>query len=260
MFLIDTHTHLFVKEFDNDRDKVISDALDSGISKMILPGINSSYIELQNSLAKAYPNHCYIAVGLHPSEVKEDFEKELHIIEEQLHSRTYIAVGEIGIDLYWDKAHETFQKKAFERQIVMAKQFQLPVIIHVRDSIDEVFEIVDRQYDHKLKGIFHSFTGTKKQADKIIEYGTFKIGINGIITFKNNSIIETVKQIDPNHIVLETDSPYLSPVPRRGQRNESAFLVHTAHKICEIKHIGINELADMTNKNALEVFGNKLLD
>ncbi len=259
MYLIDTHTHLFVNEFDNDRTQVIEKAIDSGILKMILPGINSSYIEIQNTISRNYPNNCYMAAGLHPSDVKENFMDELTIIEEEIKTGKYIALGEIGIDLYWDKTYEQFQKIAFDRQILLAKKYELPIIIHVRNSFDEIFKIIDKHMDNNLFGIFHSFTGTLNQAEKIIDYKNFKLGINGIITFKNNDIANIVKQIDIEHIVLETDSPYLSPVPNRGKRNESANLTYIAKKIAEIKHLHLEDLAETTNKNAIAIFGNKLL-
>jgi TatD DNase family protein len=260
MFFIDTHTHLFVKEFEDDRDTIISEAIHSGVAKMILPGINSSSYDVQYALTEKYPKNCFIAAGLHPSDVKEDYENELRVVEEQLNTGKFIAVGEIGIDLFWDKKRESIQKTVFRKQLMLAKKFRLPVIIHVRDAFNEVFEIVDKVIDNDLFGVFHSFTGSIEDAQKIIDYKNFKIGINGIVTFKNNSILETVKQIDINHIVLETDSPYLAPVPKRGKRNESAYLIHIAQKMSEIKHIDLKELAEITNKNAVEIFGNKLLD
>lgn len=259
MNFIDTHTHLFVKEFYNDRRKVIADAVQAGVKKMILPGINSSYIQIQNEIAEEFPNNCFIAVGLHPSDVTAEYEKELEIVESEIKTGKYIAVGEIGIDLYWNKTYESIQKMAFEKQILLAKKYKLPIIIHVRDSFNEVFEIVERHIGSDLTGIFHSFTGTLEQAEKIIRFQNFKIGINGIVTFKNSTITEVVKQIELKHIVLETDSPYLAPVPKRGKRNESSYLIHIAQKIADIKGVELNELAEITNKNAVEIFGNKLL-
>ena len=260
MKFIDTHTHLFVKEFDEDREDVIQKAIASGVTKMILPGINSSYIPLQKEIAEKLPKTCYIAIGLHPSDVKDDFEEELNIVEENLKNFSPIAVGEIGIDLYWDKKYIKQQQIAFERQLILAKKYKLPIIIHVRDSFEEVFEITDKHNDENLKGIFHSFTGTNEDAEKIINYGGFKIGINGIVTFKNSGLDKMVKEIDINHLVLETDSPYLSPAPKRGKRNESSHLTYIADKLAEIKEISIEEISDITNKNAVEIFGKKLLN
>lgn len=257
--IIDTHTHLYVKEFNEDRKDVIKNAINSGITKMVLPGINSSYIEIQNKLAEQFPDNCFPAIGLHPSDVKEDYLSEIQIVEEQLKTGKYIAIGETGIDLYWDKTFVKQQKQAFEQQVIFAKKYKLPVIIHVREAFDEVFEIIDKQNDNNLTGIFHSFTGNSEQAEKIIAYGGFKIGINGIVTFKNSGLDKIVKGININHLVLETDSPYLSPVPKRGKRNESSHLIYIAEKIAEIKGISMKELAEITNRNAVEVFGNRLL-
>ncbi|MCF6364955.1 MAG: TatD family hydrolase [Bacteroidales bacterium] len=259
MVLTDTHTHLFVKEFDNDRDKVIKQAINSGITKMILPGINSSYIEIQNLLAKQYPKNCFPATGLHPSDVKENYKDEISVVEQQLKTKKYIAVGEIGLDLYWDKTFLNQQQDAFKQQIILAKEHKLPIIIHVREAFNEVFRIVDNLNDNDLTGVFHSFTGNTEQAKKILAYGGFKIGINGIVTFKNSGLDKVVENIDIKHLVLETDSPYLSPIPKRGKRNESSHLIHIAQKISEIKNIPINKLAEITTGNAVEVFGNRLL-
>ena len=259
MNFIDTHTHLFVTEFDNDRYEVINNALDSGISKMILPGINSSYINIQIQMAETFPEICYPAAGLHPSDVNKDFEKEIAIVENNIKTNKFIAVGEIGIDLYWDRTYIEEQKIAFEKQIILAKKYHLPIIIHVRDSFSEVFEITDKHNDENLRGIFHSFTGTQEDAERIINYSGFKIGINGIVTFKNSGLDKIVKEIDMKHLVLETDSPYLSPVPKRGRRNESANLIYIAEKIAEIKNLPTDKIAEITNTNAAEIFGNKLL-
>ncbi len=255
MNLIDTHTHLYVNEFDKDKYEVVNNAIENGISKMVLPGINSSYIPAQIDLAEKFPAHCFLAFGLHPSDVKENFEEEIQVVREHLQSENAVAVGEIGIDLYWDKTYIEQQKTAFEKQILLAKEFNLPIIIHVREAFDEVSEIIDKLNDENLSGIFHSFTGTPEQADIIISFGGFKIGINGIVTFKNAGLDKVVKEIDLKHLVLETDSPYLSPVPKRGKRNESAHLIYIAEKIAEIKDISAEELANITNTNAKKIFG-----
>ncbi len=259
MNLIDTHTHLYVSQFDEDRNEVIRKTIDEGITKMVLPGINSTYVDMQNQLAKDYPNNCFPAFGLHPGDVKDDYQKELQIVENELQEGKAIAVGEIGIDLYWDKTFIEEQKKVFEQQIIWAKEYKLPIIIHVREAFNEVFEIVDKLNDENLTGIFHSFTGNIEQAKKIINYKGFKIGINGIVTFKNSGLDKIVKEIDLRYLVLETDSPYLSPAPKRGKRNESSHLIYIAEKIAEIKGLSLSEIAEITNKNAFEVFGEKLL-
>ena len=255
MNLIDTHTHLYVSQFDEDRHEVIKNAIKSGIKKMIFPGINSSYINIQKQLAKDYPKNCFSAYGLHPSDVKENYKTELKLVEDELKKDNSIAVGEIGIDLYWDKTFIEEQKKTFRQQIIWAKKYKLPIIIHVREAFNEVFEIVDKLNDENLTGVFHSFTGDISQAQKIINYKGFKIGINGIVTFKNSGLDKIVKEIDIKHIVLETDSPYLSPAPKRGKRNESSHLIYIAEKISDIKGIALHEVEEITNNNTKEIFG-----
>ncbi len=254
MNLIDTHTHLYVNEFKKDKYEVVNSATENGISKMILPGINSSYIPAQIDLAEKFPQNCFLAFGLHPSDVKENFQEEIQIVKEHLQNGNAVAVGEIGIDLYWDKTYIEQQKIAFEKQIILAKEFNLPIIIHVREAFNEVFEIIDKLNDENLSGVFHSFTGTVEQAKKIIDYKNFKIGINGIVTFKNSGLDKVVKEIALQHLVLETDSPYLSPVPKRGKRNESSHLIYIAEKIAEIKNISLKKLAEITKDNAEEIF------
>ncbi len=258
MTLIDTHAHIYVSQFDEDRNDVVRKALDTGISKMILPGINSTYIDIQNKLAKDYPDNCFPAFGLHPSDVKDDYKTELELVKKELQKGKSVAVGEIGIDLYWDKTFIEEQKQAFEQQILWAKEYKLPIIIHVREAFNEVFEIVDKLNDENLSGIFHSFTGNLEQANKIINYKGFKIGINGIVTFKNSGLDKVVNEIPLQQIVLETDSPYLSPMPKRGKRNESSHLIYIAKKIAEIKELPLSEIAEITNKNAIEIFREKI--
>ncbi len=254
MELIDTHTHLFVEKFDADRYKVIENAIASNINKMVLPGINSKYIALQKELAVRYPNICYPAVGLHPSDVKENYIEELKIVKENIKTGTFIAIGETGIDLYWDKTFKSQQFEAFEYQIELAKEFDLPIIIHVREAFEEVFKIIGKNNSNSLRGIFHSFTGTTEQAKQIIEFGGFKIGINGIVTFKNSGLDRTLSEIDMKHIVLETDSPYLSPAPKRGKRNESSHLIYIAQKLSDIYNLSISKISEITTKNAKEIF------
>lgn len=254
MKLIDTHTHLFVKQFDKDRDKVIQNAISENIEKMVLPGINSDYISIQKELAEKYPENCFPAIGLHPSDVKENYIEELEIVNENIKTGKFIAVGETGMDLYWDKTFKKEQSEAFEYQIKLAKKFNLPIIIHVREAFDEVFEIIEKHNNKNLRGIFHSFTGTIEQAKRIIEFNDFKIGINGIVTFKNAGLDKIVAEIDLKNIVLETDSPYLSPAPKRGKRNESLHLIYTAEKLAEIYKLSIFEVAEITTKNAEKIF------
>ncbi len=254
MFLIDTHTHLYADEFDTDRQQVVQQALDAGIEYLFLPNIDRSTTQSMFDLVAQFPNNCFPMMGLHPTSVKEDFRSELQHVEAVLEKQKVIAIGEIGIDLYWDKTFVEEQKLAFRYQIELSKKYRLPIVIHARDSFDEIFAIVDELNDDNLKGVFHSFTGTLQQAQHIIDYGGFMIGINGIVTFKNAGLDKTVAAIPLKHLVLETDSPYLAPTPKRGKRNESAFLIYTAKKIAELHHISLDELAEITKQNALEIF------
>jgi TatD DNase family protein len=256
MTFIDTHTHLFLSDFDLDRARVIERAVSAGIKKMFLPNIDSSSINALLSLEKQFPKNCFAMMGLHPCSVNEKYKEQLAIVEEWLSKRKFSAIGEIGMDFYWDKSFITEQKDAFAVQINWAKERNLPVVIHQRECFDEVFEIVESKSDSSLRGIFHCFTGTQEQAEKIISLGGFKLGIGGVVTYKKSKLPETLKHIDLKHIVLETDSPYLSPMPYRGKRNESAYLIFVAQKIAEIKGISVQEVADITTKNAEEIFGN----
>jgi TatD DNase family protein len=253
MQLIDTHSHLFLHEFDSDRDQVILNAQQNGVEKVLLPNVDGSTIIDLLRLVEKYPDYCYPMIGLHPTSVTEDYKAELKKIENWLDKRKFIAIGEIGIDLYWDKTFKTQQEEAFRYQTELAKKYDLPVVIHARESFDEIFTIMDEIIDDKLKGVFHAFTGDEIQAKRIIEWG-FKIGIGGIVTFKNSGLDKVVHNIDINHIVLETDSPYLAPVPHRGKRNESAYLLNIAQKIAEIKNISFKEVAEITTYNANQLF------
>ncbi len=252
--LIDTHTHLYLPEFNKDRHEVVERAILQGVGKMFLPNIDSRSINPMLTLANAYPHQCFPMIGLHPSSVRKNYEEELHIIRKWLTKRTFYAIGETGIDLYWDKTYLPEQILAFKAQVNLAKEHKLPVIIHSRESFEEIFSILDELNNDQLTGIFHSFTGTIKQAEHIISYHGFKIGIGGIVTFKNSGLGEVIKAIDPKHIVLETDSPYLAPVPKRGRRNESAFLRFTAEKIAELYDMTLEEISDITTINALEIY------
>ncbi len=253
MQLIDTHTHLFLPEFDSDRNQVIDNARENGIERVLLPNVDSSTIEPLLSLVNKYPDFCFPMMGLHPTSVKENFREELNKVEDWLNKRKFYAIGEIGIDLYWDKTFKNEQEEAFRYQIDLAKKYNLPIIIHARESFDEIFRIMNEVIDDKLKGVFHAFTGNDNQAERIIEWG-FKMGIGGIVTFKNSGLDKVVNNIDINHIVLETDAPYLAPVPKRGKRNESAYIVHIAKKIAEIKNISLEEVATITTNNAKQLF------
>ena len=255
MNFIDTHTHLFASEFDNDIDIVIKNALDNGISKMLLPNIDSTTTTKMLQLCDRHPNNCYPMIGLHPCSVKKDnLEKEISHVEQMLSQNKFIAVGEIGLDLYWDKSTLDLQKIAFESQIELAKKYKLPIAIHVRDSFDEAIEIVERLNDYNLSGVFHCFTGNLEEAQRIINLKNFYLGIGGVVTFKNGGINKIINQVSLDRIILETDSPYLSPTPFRGTRNESKYLLNIAHKMAELYNVDLKDIAEKTTKNAIDLF------
>lgn len=253
MQFIDTHTHLYLPEFDQDRDLVIKNAIDYNVQTMLLPNVDSTTINPLMDLAKKYPSNCFPMIGVHPTSVGEEYQKELDIVESWLKKEKFIAIGEIGMDLYWDKTFQKQQVEVFRRQLNLAKKYNLPVVIHARESFDEIFKIVDEEADDRLTGVFHAFTGTVEQANQIIEWG-FMMGIGGIVTFKNAGLDKVVRNIDINHIILETDSPYLAPVPKRGKRNQSAYIRHIAEKIALIKEISIEKVANITTDNAKQLF------
>ena len=253
MNLTDTHTHLYSEAFDQDRDKIISRALKSGIKRFFLPAIDSTYSERMYNLEKKYPKHIFLMSGLHPTHVKNNYLIELKHVVEQLKKRKFVAIGEIGIDLYWDNSTLIQQKEAFRFQIQLAKQYKLPIVIHCRNAFDEVFEILETEKSEDLFGIFHCFTGNKEQAKQAISYN-MKLGIGGVVTYKNGNIDKFLSQIDLSHIVLETDAPYLSPVPFRGKRNESAYLLHIVEKVADIYGKEKEEISEITTNNAIEIF------
>jgi TatD DNase family protein len=251
---IDTHTHLYLEEFDLDREDTIRRAISSGTLKMLLPNIDSSSWDSMLQLCKQFPNNCYPMAGLHPTSVKADsVEGELKKVERMLHSEAFVAVGEIGIDLYWDKTFLAEQEEAFRYQLRLAKKLHLPVAIHMRNSFDEIWNVLEPETGPDLKGVFHCFSGNLAQAQKVIEAG-FMLGIGGVITFKNSGLQDVVKAVDLNHIVLETDSPYLAPSPYRGQRNESSYIPLIAAKIAEITGKTLQEVAAITTSNASHLF------
>lgn len=251
--LIDTHTHLYSEEFDNDRDEMIQRARQARIGKFYIPAIDSTYTERMLDLEKKYPN-MHLMMGLHPTSVKpESFEFELEEVKKWLNKRSFSAVGEIGIDLYWDKSTLGIQQIAFKKQIHWAKEKGLPIVIHCRESFDEIFEVLEDEKDEKLFGIFHCFTGTKEQAHRAIGFN-MKLGIGGVVTFKNGKIDQFLHEIPLEHIVLETDSPYLAPVPYRGKRNESSYILNVVKKLSDIYGLSKKEIAQATSQNALSVF------
>ena len=254
MTITDTHTHLYSNEFDEDRDEMIQRAIDAGVSRFFIPAIDSAYTQSMYDLEKAYPENIFLMMGLHPTHVKDNYLEELQHIEEELAKRKFVAVGEIGIDLYWDKTHLPQQQDAFRKQIQLAKHYKLPIVIHCREAFDEIFEILEEEKSSDLFGIFHCFSGTYEQALQAISYN-MKLGIGGVVTFKNGKIDQFLSQIDLTHIVLETDSPYLAPVPFRGKRNESSYLINVVDKLSMIYNVSKEEIADVTTENSKAIFG-----
>ncbi|WP_405399434.1 TatD family hydrolase [Maribacter sp. Asnod2-G09] len=254
MIITDTHTHLYSEAFDEDRKEAIQKAIDLGVKRFFIPAIDSTYTERMLALEKEFPGHMFLMTGLHPTHVKENFEEELAHVEEMLGKHSYYAIGEIGIDLYWEKKYLKEQQIAFRKQIKIAKKHKLPIVIHCRDAFDEVFEVLEDEKGDDLRGIFHCFTGTYEQAEKAISYN-MKLGIGGVVTFKNGKIDTFLNNIDLKHIVLETDSPYLAPTPYRGKRNESAYIVNVLEKLADIHSVPNEQIALETTKNSKEVFG-----
>lgn len=254
MIITDTHTHLYSEEFDQDRDEMIQRAIEKGVSRFFIPAIDSSCTAAMYDLEKNYPEHVFLMMGLHPTYVKENYLEELQHVEEELSKRKFYAVGEIGIDLYWDKTHLPEQQIAFRKQIQLAKQYKLPIVIHCREAFDEIFEILEEEKSADLFGIFHCFTGTYEQALQAISYN-MKLGIGGVVTFKNGKIDQFLNQIDLKHIVLETDSPYLAPIPFRGKRNESSYLLNVIDKLAAIYNLSAKDIANITTENSRMIFG-----
>jgi TatD DNase family protein len=251
--LIDTHTHLYLNNFSDDRDRVIERALKKDVLKMLLPNIDSGTIDPLHQLAVKFGEHCYPMMGLHPTSVRENYLEELRKIEMTLRDGNYIGIGETGMDLYWDTTFKEEQEESLSIQINWAKEMNLPLVLHTRNAFKEIFRVMDKKWEKGLNGVFHSFSGNLEEAERIMDYG-FYIGINGIITFKNNDIEDVISEIPPQHIILETDAPFLSPVPYRGKRNESSYLVHIAEKISKIYKLSFEEIAEITTSNALNLF------
>jgi len=254
-FLIDTHAHLYAEEFDEDRAEMLLRANNAGVNAILLPNIDGSSIEPMEKLAAQNPS-CIKMMGLHPTYVKENWEEELSIIQTKLFTdpNQYCAVGEIGMDLYWDKTFLEEQKEVFRRQLKWAKELNLPIAIHVRKAFDELFEVMDQEWTPALKGVFHCYTGSIEQVKKIMKYEQFYFGIGGVLTYKNAGLQEVIPHIPLNRLVLETDAPYLSPVPYRGKRNESSYVAEVAGKIVDILGISIDEVKEITSQNAIELF------
>jgi len=254
MIITDTHTHLYSEAFDEDRKDVIQEAIDQDVKRFFIPAIDSETTESMYELEKAFPENIFLMMGLHPTHVKENYNEELKHVEVELDKRKFYAVGEIGIDLHWDESTLEIQKDAFRKQIQMAKERDLPIVIHCRKAFDEIFEILESEKDDKLFGIFHCFTGNLEQARQALSYN-MKLGIGGVVTFKNGGIDKFLKQIPLEEIVLETDSPYLAPKPFRGKRNNPVYILKVAEKLAELYDMPINKIAEITTKNSKEVFG-----
>ncbi len=253
MEIIDTHTHLYLNHFKNDIDEVISKSIENNIQKFIMPSIDSSHMQSMYDLKSRYPKNIFLMTGLHPVYVKENYKYELEKVFNSLNDNDFVAIGEIGIDLYWDKTYLKQQQDAFEFQIELAISNKLPIVIHCREGFNEIFEILERFKSKKMTGIFHCFTGNLDQANRAINMG-FKLGIGGVVTFKNGGLDKIINQIDIQNIVLETDSPYLAPTPFRGKRNESFYITYVLKKISEIYNISEKRVAEITTKNSKELF------
>ncbi|MEP2667515.1 MAG: TatD family hydrolase [Cyclobacteriaceae bacterium] len=249
----DSHAHIYLKEFDNDRAEVLKRCIDNDVQKIYMPNIDHTSIDNMLEVEEKYPGQCISMMGLHPCSVKKDFEKELYTVESWLSKRTFAAIGEIGTDLYWDKTFWEQQKEAFAIQVKWAKQFELPIVIHCRDSIDQTIDLVEELKDEKLKGVFHCFTGSPEQGKRITNLG-FHLGIGGVSTFKNGGMEKIIPELDLNSILLETDSPYLSPVPYRGKRNEPSYIPIIAERVAALKKITLEELQKATSSNAHNLF------
>lgn len=255
MILTDTHTHLYSEEFALDRTEMIQRAIDAGVSRFFVPSIDSGYTQKMYDLESQFPSNIYLMMGLHPCYVKpETYQQELAHVEAELAKKKFYAIGEIGVDMYWDKTTLTIQQEAFQQQIQLAKKYKLAINIHCREAFDETFEVLDREKSADLFGIFHCFAGDLEQAKRAINLN-MKLGIGGVATFKNGKIDQFLNEIDLKHIVLETDSPYLAPVPFRGKRNESSYTKLVAEKLSQIYQLPIEEIARITTENSKAIFG-----
>jgi TatD DNase family protein len=254
MILTDTHTHLYLPEFDSDRDALMAEAKASGIERFFLPNIDSSSVDAMLELEKKYPENCFTMMGLHPTSVKESWKEELSAVEKKLGERKYSGVGEIGIDLYWDKTFVKEQENVFRRQIELANHYKLPVSIHSREAFEEIYSVLLQTKKEQPCGVFHCFTGNVDQANRAIDLG-FYLGIGGVVTFKNSGLDRTLSGVHLKNVVLETDAPYLAPAPHRGKRNLPAYIKLVAEKIATIKNVSVEEVASITTENSKKVFG-----
>lgn len=254
MFFVDTHAHLYADVFDSDREQVLEHAKASGVGAIFLPNVDSRSIQGMLDLESGYPEFCHAMMGLHPCSVGENYLDELAIVRKWLEIRPFKAIGEIGIDLYWDKTYQREQELAFMQQVEWAIEYDRPIVIHSRESTKEILDLLEPIKQEKLRGIFHCYSGTEDEAHRVIELG-FMLGIGGVLTFKKSGLDEVLKNIDLNFLVLETDAPYLAPTPYRGKRNESAYIPIIAARLAEVKGVDIVEVAQITSQNALRIFG-----
>ena len=256
--MIDSHSHIYLDDFNTDREQVIERALNAGINKILLPNVDSSTVEAMIRTEDMYPEICLSMMGLHPTSVKGDYLKELSIIEQKLSERSFIAIGEIGMDLYWDTTFIKEQKDSLSKQLLWAMEKDLPVSIHTRNAFSEIFDVIGKVYDSRLKGVFHSFSGTVSDAKRILEMPGLYFGVNGTVTYKNSKLSEIFMETGYEKLLMETDAPYLPPVPHRGKRNEPAFMVNTAKKLAEIFSVKIEDIDKITTENTKKLF--KLID
>lgn len=254
MIFTDTHSHLNSEQFDKDRNEMINRAINSGVKRLFIPSIDSEYIQSMFDVSENFPENVHLMMGVHPTHIKENYKEELAIAREWLETKKFVAVGEIGIDLYWDDTYINQQKEAFKTQVQWAKELGLPINIHCRNAFEEIFEILEEEKSEKLFGIFHCFTGSLEDAKKAIGYN-LKLGIGGVATFKNGKIDKFLAEIPLEHIVLETDAPYLAPTPFRGKRNESSYIINIAEKLATIYQKNLNEIAEITTQNSIDIFG-----
>ena len=257
MRIIDTHSHIYSEEFDNDIDDVIERSKKAGVEKILLPNIDSSSLERLHNISNKYPNYCIPMMGLHPTSVGKNWKIELEIIKQQFSQKSYIAIGEIGMDLYWDKTFEDEQRLVFEEQLRWSIEYNLPVAIHSRDAIHQCIECIRNIGEEKLRGVFHSFGGTEQELIEILSLKNFMLGINGVVTFKNSTLSSVLRDTDLSQIIIETDSPYLAPVPYRGKRNESSYTLNVVEKLAEIYSISTDKVGEITTENAEKLFALK---
>ena len=253
-YFVDTHTHLFAEEFTEDRSEVIQRALDANVQKMLLPNIDVATIPAMYELERQFPDNCFAMMGLHPCSVDANYQETLNKIYQEIQKRRFVAIGEIGIDLYWDKTFVEEQKAAFKTQISWSKEYNIPFIIHARDSFNEIYEVLDDVWEDSLKGVFHCFTGTNEDVEKINTYKTMYFGIGGVSTFKKSELPSVIPHIPPDRLLLETDSPYLAPTPKRGRRNESSYIPFIADQLATILQKPLQEIMEMTTENAHRLF------